>query len=155
MGDRFGAEAVIRIATADDIAEMHRIRLAVRENRLANPDTVRHGDYEARLAAAGRGWIATADGAAVGFAVADLARGNVWALFVDPAHEGRGIGRRLHDVMIEWLFASGVNPIWLSTEPNTRAERFYRRAGWVQVGIQPSGELRLELAYGRRHGISL
>lgn len=138
-----------RVATTADVAEMHRIRLAVRENRLSNPAAAQPNDYVSRLTARGRGWVAAIDGAIAGFAIADRLPAHVWALFVDPQHEGRGIGRRLHDDVVEWLFAAGADRIWLSTEANTRAERFYRAAGWVAVGIQPNGEIRFELTHDR------
>ena len=70
------------------------------------------------------------------------------ALFVDPAFEGRGIGRALHDAMVSWLFERGSEPLWLTTEPNTRAEQFYSTAGWRRAGIEANGELRFELTYG-------
>lgn len=77
----------VRIAEAADIAGMHRVRLAVRENALSSPERIRAADYEPLIGAAGRGWVAVVDGAIVGFAVGDLVRCNVWALFVDPGFE--------------------------------------------------------------------
>jgi GNAT superfamily N-acetyltransferase len=138
------AEARIRVATEADIAAMHRIRVAVRENRLADPSLVQPEDYRRMMMDAGRGWVAEADGRILGFAVADLRRGNVWALFVDPDTEGRGIGRRLHDAMMGWMFAAGAERVWLSTDPGTRAETFYRAAGWVPAG-EHHGEARYEM----------
>ena len=62
--------------------------------------------------------------AAVGaYLYADYETGNVWALFVDPRHEGRGYGRRLHDTMVTWLWERGHQRLCLTTEPGTRAER--------------------------------
>src|SRR5688500_5069427 len=121
---------------------MHRIRLAVRENRLSDPALVQPDDYRALLNGQGRGWVAELDGRIAGFAVADLARRNVAALFVHPDAEGRGVGRRLHDAMMDRLFAEGVERVWLSTDPGTRAETFYRAAGW-----QPAGDHRGEARY--------
>lgn len=135
----------IRVATEADIAQMHRIRLAVRENRLADPAMVQPDDYRPLLAQNGRGWVAMADGRIAGFAVADRARGNVWALFVDPEFEGRGAGRMLHDAMMEWFFAEGADSVWLSTDPGTRAEAFYRAAGWHPAG-EYHGEARYEMS---------
>jgi putative acetyltransferase len=43
--------------------------------------------------------VAEEDGALAGFAVLDLASGEVDAVFVDPAHQGRGIARDL----LHWL----------------------------------------------------
>ncbi|HEX2080796.1 MAG TPA: GNAT family N-acetyltransferase [Longimicrobium sp.] len=138
------AGPLIRVATEADVSEMHRIRLAVRENRLADPDAVQPHHTRAMITDNGRGWVAEMDGRIAGFAVADLARGNVWALFVDPELEGRGIGRRLHDEMMGWFFAQGVERVWLSTDPGTRAEAFYRAAGWQQAG-EYRGEARYEM----------
>lgn len=138
------AEVRIRVAVDADIPEMHRIRLAVRENRLADPSWVQPDDYRRMIAEDGRGWVAEADGRMVGFAVADLRRANVWALFVDPAFEGRGAGRLLHDRMMDWLFAAGAERVWLCTDPGTRAEAFYRAAGWRNAGEQ-RGEARYEM----------
>lgn len=135
----------VRVATAADIPEMQRIRAGVRENRLSDPTSVRTEHYQAMLAEHGRGFVALEDGRVVGFAVADRRDGNVWALFVAPASEGRGHGRRLHEAMLDWLFAAGVARAWLTTDPGTRAERFYRAAGWRPAGTAARGEVRLEL----------
>jgi GNAT superfamily N-acetyltransferase len=135
----------VRAATELDIAEMHRVRLAVRENRLSDPARIGPDDYREMLASRGRGWVCEIDDRIVGFGVADLARSNIWALFVEPECEGRGIGRRLHDAMLDWLFANGAQRVWLTTAPNSRAERFYRRARWHYAGAEPSGEARYEI----------
>jgi hypothetical protein len=47
--------------------------------------------------------------------------------------------------MIEWLWAQGLNSLWLTTEPGTRAQRFYESAGWQLAGTTDRGELRYEL----------
>ena len=71
-------------------------------------------------------------------------------MFVDPALHGQGYGRQLHDVMVDWLFSLGHPRLDLGTEPGSRAEAFYRRAGWTPTGDAPDAhgdrpfELRLE-----------
>lgn len=137
--------AKLRRAAVRDISAMHRVRLAVRENVLRDPARVTSEDYRRLIERDGAAWVAEVDGAVVGFAIADRARNNVWALFVDPAHERRGIGRALHDRLIEWLFATGTADVWLSTERGSRAERFYAAAGWTQAEIQPNGEQRFTM----------
>ena len=139
---------LVRIAAEADIPQMHRIRMSVRENRLADPSRVRPSDYRVTLAERGRGWVAEVDGRMAGFAVADLARSNIWALFVDPEMEGRGAGRALHGVMMGWMFASGAAAVWLSTDPGTRAERFYVSSGWRYAG-EEHGEARYEMSRER------
>ena len=132
----------IRVATDADVPEMQRIRQAVRENRLADPAMVQPHHVVEMIGEKGRGWVAEVEGRVAGFAVADLARRNVWALFVDPDFERLGIGRALHDAMMDWMFEQGTDAVWLSTDPGTRAERFYRAAGWL-----PAGEYRGEARY--------
>lgn len=135
----------IRIAAEADIPEMHRIRMSVGENRLLDPAAVQPDDYRPLLAERGRGWVAELDGRIVGFAVADLTHANIWALFTDPDFERRGVGRALHDGMITWLLSAGAERLWLTTDPGTRAERFYQAAGWRYAGPQ-RGEARYELS---------
>lgn len=139
-------QVVLRPATPSDIEAMHRVRLAVRENMLRNLQLVRLADYHT-LIASGGGWVVEDTGEIVAFGVADATRRNIWALFVAPSHERRGYGRRLLDQMVAWLFAQSEDPIWLTTEPGSRAESFYRTAGWRQVGSQANGELRFELCH--------
>lgn len=136
----------IRVATEADIPPMHEVRVSVRENRLSDPSHIQLDDYRTMLTQRGRGWVAEIDGRMAGFAVADRERSNVWALFVHPEFEGRGVGRRLHDVMMGWFFETGADGAWLGTSPATRAEVFYKSAGWRIVGREANGELRLEMS---------
>jgi GNAT superfamily N-acetyltransferase len=142
-------EMIVRVATEADIPEMHRIRMNVRENVLRNPALVQPAHYVPMLNEHGRGWVAEADGRVAGFAIIDLVRANVWALFVDPEQEARGAGRRLHDAMMAWTFGAGAENVWLGTSPRTRAERFYRTAGWRYAGQEPNGEARFEMSRER------
>lgn len=140
---------MIRVATASDIPGMHRVRLAVRENRLVSR-VISEADYRSEMLEAGRGWVAEADGCVVAFAVGNAQSGNIWALFTDPAFEGRGFGRALHDAMVAWLWSRGLARLWLTTEAGTRAARFYARAGWRAVPGAESGEQRFEMERPRR-----
>jgi len=137
----------LRIATADDGAEIWRIRYAVTENRLT-PGRLDHSLLDRYIQHYGRGWVVElAPGRLAGFSIGDARDGNIWALFVDPACEGQGHGRHLHQVMVDWLFAQGLPVLNLGTAPDSRAERFYRRAGWqpVDVGLDGHGDKRFEL----------
>ena len=101
------------------------------------------------LSEIGRGWLfEDKNGRVIAFGIADASRRNIWALFVDPAFEGRGLGRSLLDAMTSWLFEQGGQSIWLTTAPGTRAERFYRAAGWRDAGPERDGEIRFELNAG-------
>ena len=72
---------------------------------------------------------------------------NIWALFILPGFEGKGIGRKLHDMMLDWYFSQTKEIVWLGTSPNTRAEMFYRTAGWEEVGMHGSNEIKFEMSF--------
>ena len=135
----------VRQARASDAAAMHRVRMSVRENELVSM-VLTERDYVDAVERTGRGWVVEVDERVVAFAIADRKSGSIWALFVEPGHERKGYGRRLHDVMVAWLWSQGHDRLWLTTEPGTRAERFYREAGWKLLGTTSSGELRFELS---------
>lgn len=124
---------------------MHRVRMSVHENRLTST-VIPEADYVAGLEKTGCGWVVEHDGAIVGFAIGNRENGSIWALFVDPDYEGRGYGRELHAAAVEWLWSQGLDRLWLTTAPGTRAERFYLAAGWVCAGRSERGEIRLELS---------
>lgn len=134
----------VRVATAADIPAMQRIRRSVRENRLVS-GVISDEDVYRAITVEGRGWVVEVGGVPVGFAVGNDQTGNIWALFVDPSHERRGYGRSLHDVMVAWLWSRGLLRLWLTTDPDTRAARFYRAAGWRYAGCAEHGEVRFVL----------
>src|SRR5688572_19872404 len=135
----------LRQATRADVPGMQRVRHSVRENMLTS-GVITDEDVADYIERHGRGWVVVDErGEVIAFAIGDARDGNIWALFVDPEHEGRGHGRRLHDEMVAWLFSRGLERLWLGTEPKTRAERFYARAGWIDKGLQANGERRFEL----------
>ena len=135
----------IRQAVSNDIPKMQIIRHSVKENKLSDPGLVTYGDYLEYLENRGRGWVCEMQKEIVGFAIADLVANQVWALFVHPDFQGRGIGRKLHDTMMNWYFAQTNRKIWLSTAPNTTAEIFYRNAGWKEAGRHGIKELKFEM----------
>ena len=126
-------EALLRIATRADIAGMHRVRLAVRENRLTS-SAIGEADYVPAIETTGRGWVIIEGGDVRGFAVGNADTGNVWALFVDPDHEGCGFAQRLHDAMVRWLFAQGLPRLTL--DRNTQAIEFHADVAQTQIGKQ-------------------
>ena len=138
----------IRIASSSDVTRLHEIRTSVRENRLSRPDRISHQDYIALLEGHGRGWVFEQDDTIVAFGIADARSRSIWALFVEPRFEGRGIGRALLDEMTAWLFAQSDESVWLTTAPGTRAAHFYRAAGWREAG-EINGEIRFETSRGR------
>jgi GNAT superfamily N-acetyltransferase len=133
----------IRIATRADIPELQIIRSSVTENVLTS--IITEEMIIDVMEKYGRIWIYDFEGQAVGFSAADKRTSNIWALFVLPAWEKRGIGKRLLYEAVQWLWLEGARTIWLTTDPRTRAEEFYQRQGWTRCGIEPDGEIRYEL----------
>lgn len=122
--------ATLRRATSADIPAMSRIRLAVTENALSDPARITTAMYEDFLDRSGRGWVAEARGTIVAFCYADHVDGAIWALFVQPGQEGRGLGKALLREATDWLFAAGHDCVRLTTGAGTRADRFYAAQGW-------------------------
>jgi GNAT superfamily N-acetyltransferase len=81
-----------RLAEIRDIAQMHVVRMAVKENILPNPQLISERDYEEYLRIRGRGWLCEADKMILGFGIIDCVDKDIWALFVLPGFEGKGIG---------------------------------------------------------------
>ena len=123
---------------------MQRVRLAVRENVLSDPSRITEADYIAALDELGRTWVVEAAGQIIAFATG-YKTGSIWALFVHPDQEGRGFGKALHSAMVNWLWSLGHTSLWLTTDPGTRAERFYVSQGWMPCEMVPGGEIRLQL----------
>ncbi|ELR68962.1 acetyltransferase, GNAT family [Fulvivirga imtechensis AK7] len=121
------------------------VRLAVKENVLADLSRVSRADCEEYLTRRGRGWVCELQDQIVGFAVVDLQENNVWALFILPEYEGRGIGRKLHHMMLDWYFSRGKSYLWLTTGMNTRAEKFYESCGWLKTGPYGDDEVKFEM----------
>lgn len=126
---------IYREATVADIEPLHVVRMAVKENALSRPDLITVQDYTDYLTTHGKGWLCEVDGQIAGFAIADIKDDNIWALFVHPDFEGRGIARQLHKLMLDWYFGTGKTHVWLGTAPGTRAEQFYHQAGWTATGM--------------------
>jgi GNAT superfamily N-acetyltransferase len=137
---------IFREANSADIPALSAVRLSVRENRLSDPGRITYEMYRAYLSELGKGWLCEVEGEVVGFSVASAGDATIWALFVKQEYEGRGIGTTLLKLATDWLFARGATSIRLSTAAQTRADRFYQRAGWQRGEIKSNGEVRYMLA---------
>ncbi len=136
---------MFREALPQDIPQIQVVRNAVKENMLSNPALVSDADCLEFITQRGKGWVCVVDDTVVGFAIADLKEDNIWALFIDPDFEGKGIGSTLQRMMLNWYFLQGKNQVWLGTAPGTRAEQFYHKSGWVLNGTNGSKEVRFEM----------
>ena len=115
---------LFRDAQFDDIEQIQTVRNSVRENMLSSSALVSDADVQKFLLVRGKGWVGEINKAVVGFAIVDLKEHNVWALFVHPQHAQKGIGKALHQLMMDWYFEQTNTTIWLGTSPGTRAEKF-------------------------------
>lgn len=77
-------------------------------------------------------WVVVEGDRIVGFPMIDATAGSLFAAFVLPRHEGRGIGRQLV-AAAERQLRSRHAVAWLETGTSTRAEGFCRRLGWCAV----------------------
>lgn len=124
---------MIRKASKDDIPRIMEIRAGVRENRLRDPSRVTMEDVFWFVDNPGI-FLWEEDGSIVGFSAGDPRNGNIFALFVEERYERRGIGKALFERACKVLVDAGCTRMWLTTWPGTRAERFYREAGWRVTG---------------------
>ena len=142
-------EFIIREASGADMPGIARVRTSVTENHLTTEQLARRGITNASVAASllvdRKGWVAERGKEIVAFSMADRADPSIFALFVLPEYEGRGLGNRLLDLALQWLWDNGAELAWLTTSPDTRAARFYARRGWVPAGMVPGGDMRFEL----------
>ena len=143
---------IFREAGTADIPQIQVLRNEVKENTLSDPALVSDAYCENYINHRGKGWVCVNEVRILGFAIVDLVDHNVWALFVHPDHDKKGIGRKLHDTMMDWYFSQTEQKIWLGTAPRTRAESFYRKAGWLETGLHGKGEIKFEMSAERWKG---
>jgi GNAT superfamily N-acetyltransferase len=103
---------IIREAKIDDIKQIQIVRNSVTENTLSNPNLVTDEHCKEFITERGKGWVCEIDKKIVGFAIVDLKENNIWALFLDPEFEKKGIGRVLHKTMLDWYFAQTKEKVW-------------------------------------------
>jgi len=71
----------------------------------------------------------------------DGRRGHIYHLAVDPAYQGRGLGKRLLDECLDGLRRAGVQRvIILVADDNQRGAEFWKHRGWEEIpGAVPMG----------------
>jgi len=152
----------IREAQQGDIPDMFQIRLAVRENAMTLQELeeyfgVTPESIDRFLAEEGRGWMAEESGEAVGFSLGSRKDRSLFALFVLPEFEGRGIGTALMQAAVDWLHGQKLDEITIDTEddPATRANALYRLFGAIRVDSVVPGNFRYRLPLpARKHPLT-
>lgn len=146
-------EIEYRVATAADMPAITHVRTSVKENHLSVAQLAERGITEEAVAASflmdSKGWVAVLGGEIVAFTIANRNNRSIFALFVLPGLDGRGIGGRLLALSVAWLWENGDAPIWLETRQGTRAEKFYTLQGWGPRGVDAKGNVRFELERAR------
>ncbi len=121
-----------------------RFMAAVRAELTMTPDKIAASDVE----------VAELDGTIAGVARLTFANreAELAALFVEPARQRSGIGRRLFDWAVDTCRERGATRMAIDADPG--AAPFYRRMGARDAGVVPSGSIagrmlpRLELVIG-------
>lgn len=141
----------IRAVQASDVDLLFEIRCSVRENlqtrvELAElgitsnsvMEMIESGDYVS--------FIARCDDVDAGFTMAKISERYIFACFVRPSFEGRGIGRLLMTITECELLKRGIDTAWLTTEADYsfRAVGFYRALGWTEARRLDDGQIRFE-----------
>ncbi len=132
----------LREITRTDVPSLFHVRTRTRENRYTPEQLTALGITEqtvlARLTSTFKGWLCQVEASVVGFSMADRATGELWVIAVLPEFERKGIGNRLMESAEEWLWSSGCDRAWLTTDLDTtlRAYGFYRHRGWLDWKVE-------------------
>ncbi|MCU6668261.1 GNAT family N-acetyltransferase [Enterobacteriaceae bacterium H4N4] len=138
---------IIRPAAIDDVEAIFDVRTSVTENHLSREEMRQMGITESVVGAMIQhtpcAWVATDGASIVGFSMILPDEGCLFAAFVLPAYQSRGIGRALVTTAEAELFKHHVT-LWLETAKNSRAEMFYTRLGWGNKKEIDKRDIRLE-----------
>ena len=142
---------MIRQASPEDLPEITIVRTSVRENHLSIEGMAARGITPEGVAADLRsgalgGWVAEENGRIVAFSMADKRDGQIFALFTQPGHEGRGHGTRLLDAATSWLKEQGYAEAWLTTDAASTAARFYAKRGWQRGEMKDHEDVYFRLS---------
>lgn len=137
----------IRLARPSDVRGIFHVRTSVNENVLTMTEMAGMGITEASVTEMIKGspcaWVACEGAQVVGFSMIDSVEGSLFAAFVLPSHEGKGIGKMLVQTAEVALFANHALA-WLETAKASRAAGFYRHLGWGNEKDIGEGDIRLE-----------
>ena len=127
---------IFREIASADIPSLFHVRTRTRENRLSLEELENLGITEKsvaeKMSLSSKGWLCQIADSVVGFCMADRSAGELLVIAVLPDFEGRGIGGKLMSLAEDWLWRSGCQRAWLTTDVDTRlkAYGFYRHRGW-------------------------
>lgn len=141
----------LRAAQLSDVDSIFDVRTSVIENHLSREEMQQMGitaSVVAEMIEQSRcAWVATVNDSVVGFSMILPGEGCLFAAFVLPEYEGRGIGRSLVQLAEHELFKHHET-VWLETDENSRAAHFYMQLGWGNKKYISSTDIRLEKCRG-------
>ncbi|MBB3307734.1 MULTISPECIES: GNAT family N-acetyltransferase [unclassified Enterobacter] len=137
----------IRTARLSDIEGMFDVRTSVIENHLSREEMRQMGITESVVGDMVEkslcAWVATENNKIIGFSMIFPDEGCLFAAFVLPEYEGKGIGRRLVMLAEQELFQHH-EIAWLETDKNSRAAKFYMQLGWGNETDLNGTDIKLE-----------
>jgi RimJ/RimL family protein N-acetyltransferase len=150
---------LIRRGTPDDAEAAARLHVEswAAAYTLAGPTLEQRRDLHRRFPAS---FVAEVDGQLAGFVGIGPSRdpdaeGELYTIYVAPAHWGKGVGRELIRAGEERLVELGFRSVVLWVHPdNSRARRFYEAAGWQADGqsrtVEFAGQPLPEVRYAKQ-----
>lgn len=141
----------VRTARLSDIEGMFDVRTSVIENHLSREEMRQMGITEGvvgdMIEKSLCAWVATENNKIIGFSMILPDEGCLFAAFVLPEYEGKGIGRRLVTLAEQELFQHH-EIAWLETDKNSRAAKFYMQLGWGNETDLNGTDIKLEKSRG-------
>lgn len=141
----------LRTARLSDIEGMFDVRTSVMENHLSREEMRQMGITEGvvgdMIEKSLCAWVATENNKIIGFSMILPDEGCLFAAFVLPEYEGKGIGRRLVRLAEQELFQHH-EIAWLETDKNSRAAKFYMQLGWGNETDLNGTDIKLEKSRG-------
>ncbi|TWC76258.1 acetyltransferase (GNAT) family protein [Rhizobium sp. SJZ105] len=136
----------IRLAETSDVSALFYVRTSVWENHISRERLAEFGITDSSvsemISASPCAWVAVLSNEIVGFSMVDVADASLFAAFILPAHEGKGLGTQLVLVAEDELFQHH-SEIWLETDKDSRAAGFYRHLGWGNEREAKGNQIRL------------
>lgn len=121
----------IRFSVEENLLHPHQIQYLLREQAL---DDINQGG----------GWICKVGDDYAGFCFGVfIPEAIIGGLFVKPEYQSIGIGSCLINYVTEWFFSNGAEEIRLTTDPDSKAEGFYKYHNWATVGNDEFGQVEL------------
>lgn len=139
-------DIALRLATENDIEVIFDIRTSVKENHLSKQQLTELGITEPVILSLIQNtstvWLAEVQHQVCGFSIVDLTEGSIFAMFVHPDFEAKGVGTALLKKAEDLLFNS-CQEICLETDQKSRAFEFYLRQGWCVSEYFDNGDVRM------------